>query len=165
MYVRRLLEAMEETFEDLPEMVVHTYQVLDYATTIAKGENVDESDKRIITATAILHDIGMVEAFERHGSYRGRYQEIEGPPIAERILLGEDLTEDEIDRILYIIGNHHSPSKINGIDFQIQWEADLLVNLEDMTIEDDEKKKQYIDENFKTTTGKGLAYRKYLSGE
>ena len=30
-----------------------------------------------------------------------------------------------IDRICFIIGNHHTdPSKIDGLDFQIQWEAD-----------------------------------------
>ncbi len=29
-------------------------------------------------------------------------------------------------RVHYIIENHHSPSKAYNIDFQIQWEADLL---------------------------------------
>ena len=32
--------------------------------------------------------------------------------------------------------NHHAPSKIDGLDFQIQWEADLLENL---TVMDKEK--------------------------
>lgn len=38
-----------------------------------------------------------------------------------------------------IIGNHHTPSKIDGPDFQIQWEADLLENL---TVMDKEKEAQ-----------------------
>ena len=44
-----------------------------------------------------------------------------------------------IDRICFIIGNHHTPSKIDGLDFQIQWEADLLENL---TVMDKEKEQE-----------------------
>ena len=62
-----------------------------------------------------------------------------------------------IDRICFIIGNHHSPSKIDGLDFQIQWEADLLENLTVMDKEKEQEKiKKCIDENFKTNTGKRI---------
>ena len=33
------------------------------------------------------------------------------------------------ERICYIIGNHHTYTKIDGIDFQILAEADFLVNI------------------------------------
>ena len=53
-----------------------------------------------------------------------------------------------IDRICFIIGNHHTPSKINGLDFQIQWEADLLENLMVMDKEKEQEKiKKCIGEN------------------
>ena len=58
----------------------------------------------------------------------------------------------------FIIGNHHTPSKIDGLDFQIQWEADLLENLTVMDKEKEQEKiKKCIDENFKTNTGKRIA--------
>lgn len=57
----------------------------------------------------------------------------------------------------------HTFSKIDGVDFQIQWEADLLVNLETRPVRSDrEKLKAAIEGNFKTTTGKTLACERYL---
>ena len=68
-----------------------------------------------------------------------------------------------IDRICFIIGNHHTPSKIDGLDFQIQWEADLLENLTVMDKEKEQEKiKKCIDENFKTNTGKRIAYNRFI---
>jgi hypothetical protein len=34
-----------------------------------------------------------------------------------------------IDRVCFIIGHHHSYAEIDGIDFRILVEADLIVNL------------------------------------
>ena len=66
-------------------------------------------------------------------------------------------------RICFIIGNHHTPSKINGLDFQIQWEADLLENLMVMDKEKEQEKiKKCIGENFKTNTGKRIAYNRFI---
>jgi hypothetical protein len=53
------------------------------------------------------------------------------------------------------VGNHHTPSKIDGIDFQIQWEADLLDNLDYM--KEKPAAKKLIVENFKTQIGRRLA--------
>ncbi|MPN51374.1 hypothetical protein SDC9_199018 [bioreactor metagenome] len=50
------------------------------------------------------------------------------------------------------------------MDFQIQWEADLLDNLKYMDIKNDkEKLVNYINENFKTATGKEIAYRELIN--
>ena len=40
----------------------------------------------VVRAAAVLHDIGIREAERKHGSSAGKYQEVEGPPIARRIL-------------------------------------------------------------------------------
>ena len=92
---------------------------------------------------------------------------------AEDIMKGENIGEEEKefisiiailhDRICFIIGNHHTPSKIDGLDFQIQWEADLLENLTVMDKEKEQEKiKKCIDENFKTNTGKRIAYNRFI---
>ena len=90
------------------------------------------------TKIAILHDIGAVEAQKKYGSIDGVYQEKEGPAVAKEILKKVGYNKN-IDRICFIIGNHHTPSKIDGLDFQIQWEADLLENL---TVMDKEKEQE-----------------------
>jgi len=36
-----------------------------------------------------------------------------------------------LDRVCYLIGNHHSYPKIDGKDFQILVEADFLVNIDE----------------------------------
>jgi hypothetical protein len=52
---------------------------------------------------------------------------------------------------------------IDGMDFQIQWEADLLANLEHMEVRNDQDKlRQFITDNFKTTTGKFMALARFM---
>ena len=75
---------------------------------------------------------------KKYGSIDGVYQEKEGPEVAKEILKKVGYNKN-IDRICFIIGNHHTPSKIDGLDFQIQWEADLLENL---TVMDKEKEQE-----------------------
>lgn len=78
----------------------------------------------------------------------------------KKIMIGYN---KNIDRICFIIGNHHTPSKIDGLDFQIQWEADLLENLTVMDKEKEQEKiKKCIGENFKTNTGKRIAYNRFI---
>ena len=64
------------------------------------------------------------------------------------------------DRILYLIGNHHTYTNINGIDYQILIEADFLVN-----IFEDRLHKESIDSIkkniFRTTAGLGLLDKLY----
>ena len=127
-----------------------------------KGENIGEEEKEFISIIAILHDIGAVEAQKKYGSIDGVYQEKEGPEVAKEILKKVGYNKN-IDRICFIIGNHHTPSKIDGLDFQIQWEADLLENLTVMDKEKEQEKiKKCIDENFKTNTGKRIAYNRFI---
>lgn len=126
-----------------------------------KGENIGDQEKELICIVAILHDIGAVEAQKKYGSIDGVYQEKEGPAVAREILQKVGYGKN-IDRICFIIGNHHTPSKIDGLDFQIQWEADLLENLTVMDKEKEQEKiKKCINDNFKTATGKMIAYERF----
>ena len=158
-----LINAMKEIFQQVPYGIAHTLRVLGYAEEIMEGENVNEYQREISSIVAILHDIGAIEAQRKYGSMEGMYQEKEGPPIARRIL--EELGCDpcSIDRCCFIIGNHHTPARIDGIDFQIQWEADLIDNLKYTDIQmDKETLSRYIDDNFKTSTAKKIAYRELM---
>lgn len=162
MVIEKIIEEMKEVFKEIPFGIDHTMKVLKNAEDIMKGENIQEEEKELIRIVAILHDIGAVEAQKKYGSIDGVYQEKEGPAVARKILENVGYNKN-IDRICFIIGNHHTPSKIDGIDFQIQWEADLLEN---MTVMDKEKQQQEIrkciEENFKTKTGKEIAYNRFI---
>lgn len=162
MFKEKIIREMKEIFEEIPFGVEHTLKVLQNAEDIMEGENIGKEEKELISIVAILHDIGAVEAQKKYGSIGGAYQEKEGPGVAREILkkVGYD---KNIDRICFIIGNHHTPSKIDGIDFQIQWEADLLENLTVMDKQKEQQKiRKCIEENFKTTTGKKIAYDRFV---
>jgi HD superfamily phosphodiesterase len=161
LYKEKLINEMKAVFKEIPYGIEHTLKVLQNAEDIMNGEHIEE-ERELITIVAILHDIGAVEALNKHGSIDGAYQEKEGPAVAQEILrkIGYD---KNIDRICYIIGHHHSPSKIDGIDFQVQWEADLLENLTAMDQHEQQQEIRIcIDQNFKTGTGKRMAYERFI---
>jgi len=161
MFKERIIEEMKAVFEEIPFGIEHTLKVVQNAEDIMNGENIEE-DKDLIVIVAILHDIGAVEAQRKYGSIDAIYQEKEGPTVARKILQKVGYNKN-IDRICFVIGNHHTPSKIDGIDFQIQWEADLLENLTVMDINKQQQEiKKCIDENFKTNTGKRIAYNRFV---
>ncbi|MDO7789200.1 HD domain-containing protein [Desulforamulus aquiferis] len=159
-----VIKEMINVFHDVPYGVDHTLKVLQLAEDIMTGESIDSEKRELITITAILHDIGALEAQRKYGSMEAKYQEKEGAIIARQILEKVGYEPGKIDRVCYIVGNHHTPEKIDGIDFQVLWEADLIANMEAMDIKNDiEKLPGYIEENFKTTAGKVLAKEYFLN--
>lgn len=163
MYKERVTAEMKEVFKEVPYGIEHTLKVLENAESIMDGENMEEELKELISIVAILHDIGAVEAQRKYGSMENKYQEEEGQIVAREILERAGYAPAKTDRACYIVGNHHTPSKIDGIDFQIQWEADLLENIPYMDLfSDKEKLKEHIDKNFKTATGRAMAYNRFL---
>lgn len=158
MYREEVIEAMKQVFKDDDRSINHVLDVLNYAEAIMAGEHVEGEMRRIVTDAAVLHDIGIKEAERKYGSSAGPYQEKEGPPIAKEIMERLGRPAEVVERVCYIVGHHHTPSKVDGLDFQIIWEADLLVNMRDGGLDaDQEKMKHIIDKNFKTQTGMRIA--------
>jgi len=139
----------------------HALKVYDFACLIAHGSGVDTETRQVIEIAALLHDIGIKEAERKYNSSASRYQEEEGPAVARAILEPYHLDEKLVDRICYIIGNHHTYTKIDGIDFQILVEADFIVN-----IYEDEMKPDVVrsirKKIFKTEAGTRLLEGMYL---
>ncbi len=162
MYIEKVTEEMKIVFRDVPYGIEHTLRVLGNAEAIMNGEGIREDEKELISITVLLHDIGAIEAQRKYGSMDAVYQEKEGPGIARDILENIEYDSAKTDRVCYIIGNHHTPSKIDGLDFQIQWEADLLENLAYMDVSKNiEALKKYIDHHFRTNAGRNLAYERF----
>ncbi len=130
MQTAKLMTAMIHYDSGDTRRIQHFVKVHDLAATIGVLEGLDEQTQRILEAAAILHDIGIHLSEQKYGSSSGLYQEMEGPAEAEKLLraLG-GYSEEEIERIQYLIGHHHTYTGIDGMDYQILVEADFLVNL------------------------------------
>ncbi len=151
------IEIMKSYFKDV-RFVDHTLKVLSHGEEICNGENMDDLFiNSIVTLGCIFHDIGIPEAVRKYSSMESEYQEKEGPAVARKLMTEIGIRPDITERVCYIVGNHHTQEKVDGIDFQIIWEADFLVNVQEgnITLKKDEVQ-QAIDENLKTATGKTL---------
>ncbi|HCY40293.1 MAG TPA: HD family phosphohydrolase [Prolixibacteraceae bacterium] len=150
--MHKVITSMVEYFGCDVRRINHALKVYGLASTICRCENLCEQDIEVTEIAAVLHDIGILVSEKKYGSCIGKYQELEGPAIAHAILDKLRTKPDTIARVCYLIGNHHTYTKIDGIDFQILVEADFLVNIyED---EMDEKMVKSIKEKyFKTNTG------------
>jgi len=161
---RRLVDAMEKTFGADKRRIDHALAVLKHAEEILAAER--GASPLVVKAAAILHDIGILEAERKHGSSSGRFQEMEGPPIARKIMEEIGLDEATVDHVTRIVGAHHGARGIDTKEFRIVWDADRLVNLpEEFPDADDEKLRSVIDKVFKTKTGAEIAERLFLRGQ
>ncbi len=122
---------MIEYFGKDTRRINHALKVNAIAMMIARDENMSDELQEIVQITSLLHDIGIKNAEAKYGSCDEKYQQLEGPLVASEILKDLQITKSQIDRILFIIGNHHSYNKIDGLDFQILVEADFLVNIDE----------------------------------
>jgi HD superfamily phosphodiesterase len=156
-----LISQMKNVFGNDQKRIEHALAVLDYAEQI---QNIEGGDPLIVRVAAILHDIGILEAEHKHGSSVGKYQEIEGPPIARGILQKQAISVEAIEHICKIIANHHSDKEIDTIEFRIVWDADQIVNLRaDSSGISNEKLQEIIDKRFKTDEGRRIASELFVT--
>ena len=153
----QLIAEMKKVFTEDTKRIEHALAVLNYAQQIRLVEG---GDPLIIQAAAILHDIGILEAERKYGSSAGKYQEIEGPPIAEKILKTLLVAPDAIEHICKIIDSHHSGGSIDTQEFKTVWDADLLINLgEHLAGMDRKELKDFVDKRLRTEKGKEIAMK------
>ncbi|MBT3363943.1 MAG: HD domain-containing protein [Chloroflexi bacterium] len=155
-----LIEQMQDYFGDDTKRINHALAVTGHAEKLLESEG---GDYPVVIAAAVLHDIGMHEAEKKYSSTSGKYQEIEGPPIARKMLIELGFESSQMDEICEIIAHHHSPGKITTANFEILYDADWLVNVRDeFDIKSKDKLKAIIERVFLTASGKALARKIYL---
>jgi len=161
---KEVTKKMIEYFQMDVKRINHSLKVFVFAQIISDDQSLDKKTKEIICYASILHDIGIKQAEKKYNSSKGKYQELEGPFIAREMLSDLKISDEIIDRVCYIIGNHHSYTKVDSIDFQIIFEADFLVNIfeDEMSKEAIENIKENI---FKTETGKKFIRTMYLDNK
>lgn len=159
--VHLVMKEMAEYFEGDAARINHALKVFGFAHLIGGLEGLDDHTQFILDCAGLLHDIGIHEAEKKHHSTAGPYQEIEGPPIARRLLLNCGIDDATVERVCYLTGHHHSYSKIEGADFQILVEADFIVNIFEDQMQK-EAAESIVNKYFRSEAGKSLARSMYL---
>ena len=150
--IHLIMNEMQEYYKGDARRIFHFMKVYSFAKHIAICESVDAPTLFILELAALMHDIGIKKSEEKYGSSAGSYQEKEGPPIAEMILQKNKIDQNVIDRVCYLIGHHHTYTKIDGIDYQILVEADFIVNIDEDKMSNSATE-SVMRKYFKTQTG------------
>lgn len=138
-----------------PKRIHHFLKVHDFARLIGVAEGLKEKTLFRLEAAAYVHDIGIHEGERRFGRNDGKIQEDLGPAEAEAMLERLGFEAEDIRRISWLVGHHHSYGSIDGPDAQILAEADMLVNQYEDGV-DRKRNEALYHRLYKTETGKRL---------
>ncbi|WP_024735567.1 HD domain-containing protein [Enterocloster asparagiformis] len=106
----------------------HLIRVWTYAKTISSLEELEAETQYVLEVAAITHDIACPMCREMYGNTNGKLQEKEGESMVRAFLKDSGMSKEEIDRVSYLVGHHHTFSNIDGMDYQILIEADYIAN-------------------------------------
>ena len=159
--INMLSEKMIAFFKYDPKRIQHFMKVHYLSKLICNMENIDDHTKFITECSAIVHDIGIKSAEQKYGKCNGKLQEHEGPKFAKHILENLDFQKEDIERICYIVGHHHTYKNIDELDYQILVEADFLVNFYEEQISENGIK-SVLNKIFKTDSAKNICRTMYL---
>ena len=106
----------------------HFMCVWTYAKTIGELEGLDRKTQETLEIAAITHDIACPLCREKYGNTNGKYQEQEGIPLVRAFLSDTGLSPEQIERVAYLVGHHHTYINVDGADYQILLEADYIAN-------------------------------------
>ena len=138
----------------------HFLKVYAFAHIIALGEGVPARERLTLETAAIIHDIACPLCRQKYGDASGPHQEAESDPLVREFLTDLPFDETDKERITYLVCHHHTYTDVDGLDYRILLEADLLVNADEgqMTVEAVRAAKENI---FRTQTGTALLEEMY----
>ena len=134
----------------------HTTRVWTYVRTIGGAEGLSGEDMLILEAAAITHDIARPLCKLKYGNTQGKHQEEEGAPMVREFLKDSGLTLQQIERVSFLVGHHHTYAGIDGTDWQILIEADYITNALEKGYTA-ENNRCFMKEHMRTAAGKQLA--------
>lgn len=151
---------MERFFGQDARRIAHALEVTGHALRIQGAEG---ADREIVTMAGLLHDVGIKPGEARYGRSDGKIQEKLGPPVAEEILSSLGVDAGKIATVKEMIACHHTPGRIRTKEFACLWDADMIVNLREVTgTMSSEKIAALIETKFLTEEGKRIARGIYL---
>jgi HD superfamily phosphodiesterase len=109
----------------------HFMKVYSYVKIIGECEKLDENTQTILEVAAVVHDIACPLCREKYGNTNGKYQEKEGEILVAEFLKNTGYSDEFINRVIFLVGHHHTLKDITGLDYQILVEADYIVNADE----------------------------------
>ena len=106
----------------------HFLRVWGYARDIADGECLSKRERYVLEVAAITHDIACPLCREKYGNTDGKNQEREGAVLVRAFLRDAGIPGELLERIVFLVGHHHSYDAVDGTDYQILLEADYIAN-------------------------------------
>lgn len=158
--IKAVINAMTAYDAGDPMRIHHFLKVHAFARLIGLEEGLDPYTQFILETAAVVHDIGIHKAEAVYGSSHGKYQEELGPAEADALLTRLGWPREVIERVMFLVGHHHTYTGIDGQDYQILLEADFLVNLYEDEVPPAAQKHAY-ETIFKTTAGRRLCRELY----
>lgn len=152
MTVSEIMVKMIEYSNGNTHDINHLMKVYGFAKIIGEQEKLSLHEQTTLEVAAIIHDIACPLCREKYGNTNGKYQEIEGTVLAREFLKETGLPEDIIERVVFLVGHHHTLEGISGLDYQILIEADYLVNADESHYSEDNIRNM-MTKVFKTKTG------------
>lgn len=147
-----------------PKRIQHFLKVHRFAQMIGRMEGLPAHTQFVVECAALVHDIGIRPAEQKYGRCDGKLQEQEGPPYARMMLSQLGLEAEDVERICYLVGHHHTYDQVDGVDYQILLEADFLVNIYEDQLTP-QAAEQALSRVFRTESGKKLFDIMYHGGE
>ena len=154
MSIAQLLEKMIDYSAGNIHDIDHLIRVWTYAKTIGELEGLDANAQFILETAAITHDIACPLCREKYGNTNGKRQEEEGGPLVRSFLADAGLPGEQVERVAYLVGHHHTYTDIDGIDYQILIEADYIVNASESGYSP-ENRKNFLEEHVNNPRPKG----------
>lgn len=153
---RRMIAYSDGNLHDIS----HFLKVYALAKLIGEGEGLGERDQLTLEIAALVHDIACPLCRSKYGSTQGKYQEAEGMVIADEFLKDTPLPEGVRERVVFLVGHHHTYTSVDGPDYQALLEADYLVNADESRYSEDNLRNAR-EKIFRTATGTDLLRAMY----
>lgn len=128
MTISRIMEKMIAFSMGNIHDIDHFIRVWAYARAIGELEHLDTDTQYILEVAALTHDIVCPLCRKKYGNTNGRHQETEGISMVRDFLCDTGLTTEQISRVEFLVGHHHTFTGIDGMDYQILLEADYIAN-------------------------------------
>lgn len=161
MTTTEIMEKMIAQAEGNVHDVNHFLKVHAFARLIGLREGLDAPTLKTLEAAAIVHDIACPLCRRKYGNTNGKRQEEEGMPLVRQFFSGTDLESAILERVVYLVGHHHTLRPIDGADYQILIEADYLVNAYEKGFSQSNIR-NVRDRIFRTDAGRALLEAMYL---
>ena len=153
--ISRVMEKMIAFTDGNIHDIDHLIRVWTYSKTIGELEGLDAQTQFVLEVAASTHDIACPLCREKYGNTNGKLQEQEGEVMVRDFLADSGMSEDQIKRVAFLVGHHHTFTDIEGIDYQILVEADYIANATENGYSQ-QNVKNFMQKVMKTESGKRI---------